>query len=741
MNTLKGNIIMKRVILIALLFDIFCLESAICKPQLPYHSHKEFIDFVQNIKKKITTEHSYQIETVEELVLGQGQAARLDFKDNPAGVAEFILFYKDELVHIIYRCTDETDQEYNSTSLHSERLKDFRGINATGATTYLEIYTECEFKNGKAFVKFRTELPSKEELEKIKSRTKKIRKQRETTIDEVVSRLRETLSKEIRYEFGTVKEVTIVPDNKTVLLKCSDNPEAVEEIIIGANSKHLYIYCVLSSGSITGGGSRLGHSVGSFRQVGGSAAIGMWENKNGDIHLKFQLTDDDSTMIQSYRELEKQENFSVMIKNWDTLFEDLELMFPRLTLAQRVEAFTRLWSTVKYNFANFDLVPELNWNSILTEYLPKVMTDQSNNEYALLLTECVAQLRDGHTSVRSKWGNGLSTARPPLRIRSVGGKAIVTEIAKTEEIKASAIKPGDEITHVDERPVREILEKKIYPYIFASTPQGRDLKAYPRILQGAKESTVSLTIQTSGGEERKVSLTRKANSKSLLPRRIRPPNFEYRDMGDGLAYVALNTFGTDKVVDEFNEKFNEIRNAKGLVIDVRENGGGSSRHGHAIIARLIDKAIPATRWKTPQYRAAFRAWGRDEEWYDGGHKMINPETDTPFPGPVVVLIGPETNSAAEDFVVPLHSAGRATVVGQKSRGSTGQPLQFSFLDGKISGRVCTKRDQYPDGREFVGVGIIPDIEVHPTIEDVINDRDVVLEKGIAVLKDHIAKQK
>ncbi len=102
-----------------------------------------------------------------------------------------------------------------------------------------------------------------------------------------------------------------------------------------------------------------------------------------------------------------------------------------------------------------------------------------------------------------------------------------------------------------------------------------------------------------------------------------------------------------------------------------------------------------------------------------------------------MLIGPETNSAAEDFVVPLHAAGRATIVGQKSRGSTGQPLQFSFLDGKIRGRVCTKRDTYPDGREFVGVGIIPDVEVNPSPADIIAGRDVILEKGIDILKSNI----
>ena len=117
--------------------------------------------------------------------------------------------------------------------------------------------------------------------------------------------------------------------------------------------------------------------------------------------------------------------------------------------------------------------------------------------------------------------------------------------------------------------------------------------------------------------------------------------------------------------------------------------------------------------------------------------MIEPKTTDPFLGLVVVLIGPGTNSAAEDFVVPLHGAGRATVVGQKSRGSTGQPLPFSFLDGKITGRICIKRDTYPDGREFVGVGIIPDVEINPAPADIIAGRDVVLEKGMDILKSNI----
>ena len=52
-------------------------------------------------------------------------------------------------------------------------------------------------------------------------------------------------------------------------------------------------------------------------------------------------------------------------------------------------------------------------------------------------------------------------------------------------------------------------------------------------------------------------------------------------------------------------------------------------------------------------------------------------------------------------------------------------------------RICTKRDTYPDGREFVGIGVIPDIEIEPTRQDIAEGRDVVLEKALEVLNSMI----
>jgi len=165
---------------------------------------------------------------------------------------------------------------------------------------------------------------------------------------------------------------------------------------------------------------------------------------------------------------------------------------------------------------------------------------------------------------------------------------------------------------------------------------------------------------------------------------------------------------------------------------VRNNRGGSSSIGYKIISYLIDKPLFGSHWKTRQYLPAFRAWGREEQWYEGNHDTIEPRAENHYSGPVVVLTGPGTVSAAEDFVVALHASGRAILVGQKTAGTTGQPLMIKLPRGGKA-RICTKRDMYPDGREFVGIGIIPDVKVCPTQESTAAGRDTVLVKAITLL--------
>jgi C-terminal processing protease CtpA/Prc len=371
---------------------------------------------------------------------------------------------------------------------------------------------------------------------------------------------------------------------------------------------------------------------------------------------------------------------------------------------------------------------------VLVEYLPKVQQAKTDAEYYRVLRQCIALLHDGHTDV---WGpSDEPDCRPPVEIAAVQGKAVIVQVYPAEQIRppelkaellAARLKPGDEITHIDGRAVERILAEDLHPYIAASTPQQEELQAYPKLATGAFGAKVNLRVRDLEENEREVHLTRGRYS---FPR---SEKCFLCELPGGIVHVNLDSFASDKPVRQFEEAFDKILAAKGLILDLRDNGGGSSSVGYAILARLIDKPVEGSHWKTRQYLPAFRVWGREEQWYEGTHGTIQPSEGTRYHGPVAVLTGPATASAAEDLVVAFQTSGRGKVVGRRTLGSTGQPLQIT-LPGGGGARICTKRDTYPDGREFVGIGCIPDVEVVPTRADIAAGRDIVLERAVAVLR-------
>jgi len=100
--------------------------------------------------------------------------------------------------------------------------------------------------------------------------------------------------------------------------------------------------------------------------------------------------------------------------------------------------------------------------------------------------------------------------------------------------------------------------------------------------------------------------------------------------------------------------------------------------------------------------------------------------------PTAILIGHQTASASEDFLIYLDNQKHIIKIGEATFGSTGQPMLFKLPGGGMA-RVCTKKDTYPDGKEFVGYGIQPDIKVQKSLIDYLGDEDPVLDKAIEYL--------
>ena len=394
--------------------------------------------------------------------------------------------------------------------------------------------------------------------------------------------------------------------------------------------------------------------------------------------------------------------------------------------ARRLASFAKLWGEVKYNFVFLSQRPEVDWDGLLEPYMARIATATSQDDYLRILAEALALLRDGHTGLTF----GGFVDKPAIRIAPIGGRPVVTVVGNTPELGASGLVPGMELVAIEGKPVDDVLRRDVYPVVSASTPQGRDVVAFDSILQGEPGTSVRATFADLQGNTKTLGLTRDlAKHPDAF---ASEPLVEFRELPGGLVYVALNSFDSDKLPGRFDQYFGRILESQGLIIDVRKNQGGSSVNGFAVIARLIAEPTALTSAeRTRLYKPTERARGNAEEWYEYPRDRIEPRGDKSYLGPVVVLTGAGTFSAAEDFLVPLKAMKRATLIGSATAGSTGQPLSVALYG--TNARICSKWDRFPDGTEFVGVGIQPDVRVEPTKADIAAGRDAVLVRAVEFL--------
>lgn len=392
-----------------------------------------------------------------------------------------------------------------------------------------------------------------------------------------------------------------------------------------------------------------------------------------------------------------------------------------LPVEERIAGLSRLWSEVSLAFAYFDQVPELDWNAEYLAYLPRVMAAERTLDYYRLLAELTAKLEDGHTMViypRELYERVY--ARPGLLTSLVDTRVVVTEI-RADDVHDAGISIGDEVRTIDGVPVHTYAAREVAPTVSASTPQDRELRTYGYdLLRGDVDTPVTLELVTAAGASRSVSLGRIHRLSSARP------HVEWRVLDDGVGYLAIHTFNESDVDSLVREGMDALAGADGLIIDIRKNGGGSS--GWWVMRHLVDEC-KTSAWSTRRYVPLDRARGRKQSELRGGWGTVTASArDRRFDGPVALLVGPRTFSAAEDLAAAFAFSKRGVVVGQPTGGSTGQPLNFK-LPGGGRANVCAKRDTYPDGSPFVGVGILPDVEVHPTVNDIRAGVDRALERA------------
>jgi C-terminal processing protease CtpA/Prc len=395
---------------------------------------------------------------------------------------------------------------------------------------------------------------------------------------------------------------------------------------------------------------------------------------------------------------------------------------PNLSYEEKVAGLSLLWSMAKYNFVHFDLI-NLDWDKTYLDYLSQLKTTTDTKAYYRLLMRFYSELKDGHTNVYPPDAiRNDFYSRPPMRTALIEGRVFVTEVW-SDSLRRTGIIPGLEILRIDDQPVIDYAEKNVAPYQSSSTPQDMQVREFNYALLAGPDQPVNLTCKEPGGRTWTKAVARSGYSDIK-----RSPSVEFRRIGT-IGYLTINNFEDNSIPKQVDSLFPQIDNTSALIIDIRKNGGGSSNNGLAVLAMLTDRPFAISSAKQRKYIS--RPY-EETEWENYGPGTWSPSKKHNYSKMVALLIGPQTFSAAEDCAVAFDAMHRGPLIGLATGGSTGQPISFR-LPGGGSARVCGKHDSYPDGKEFIGIGIQPTIKVEPTIHDVQTGTDATLQKALATL--------
>jgi len=408
---------------------------------------------------------------------------------------------------------------------------------------------------------------------------------------------------------------------------------------------------------------------------------------------------------------------------------------------QKIMGLMTIWGEAKYAFPWFDKLPDLNWDAKVQEFIPRVIEAKDIESYYKVLAEFTNLLCDGHTQIETPWGPvKADDDSPAIEVQVVNAKFLISRVGNTSEIKDQNIYPGLEIVEVEKSiPVKTYFEENVSRYFSADTKQGKNVWSI-MIFMGKRGSKVSFKVKEMNGTIRDVKLTRDGlSSKSpFLPifyQNYLSKTVEVKKLEDGVLYVNIPNFNSTNIENGFQKLIDSIDPAstKGLIIDLRYNGGGSGTIADNIIGRLIEKEADKPLIKYPQYVAYYRDGDKTAELLQE-ERTIKPNSGKKYTGALVILTGAASESSSEDMAIALQYSKRALLVGEKTAGGAGGSVSFKLPGGGFF-KCSTFRSYYPDGKEYVHIGVQPDIEVNYTQKDIFEGKDPILLKGLEVIKN------
>lgn len=389
----------------------------------------------------------------------------------------------------------------------------------------------------------------------------------------------------------------------------------------------------------------------------------------------------------------------------------------------------------------------IDWQALQDEYQPRAERVTSDEDFYRLLRDMSLEIPDGHVNVslNSTVFYEESAGSFGMVLKELSdGSIIVAEVLPDLPGEKAGILPGAEITTWNDIPVAEAIDviiPRLGPYSTDHTERMAKVNFLTRVPPG---SQVQCTFINPGDTESKtVSMTAAVEYDSLL--RTFPTSdldtFELPIEGelfedDGLAYIRVLSFLGDYQLFarlwDFNLDLLVEEGIKGLIIDLRTNGGGRSDLPLQFTGYFFDETVQL-------FQNYYYNYDSQDFEVSGEPSKIEPGP-LHYEGPLAVLVSPDCVSACESFAYALATGGRSVIVGHyPTAGAFGEVSRGQYsMPGEISIQFPTGKSLTLDGKLVIeGTGVLPDIVVPVTLASMMGEEDAVLEAAVQALLELI----
>lgn len=383
----------------------------------------------------------------------------------------------------------------------------------------------------------------------------------------------------------------------------------------------------------------------------------------------------------------------------------------KLPLEERVMIASRIYRIVSTFFPRLS---QEEFDLRYRGYISRILNSDDRREFDLTSMEFVASLHDGHTWFYDKWldtkyGQPLGFIAYPMEGQWVVMRTVI-----------DGIEAGDVLTQIDGTPMGEFYAAN-RKYVSASSDRDAGVGFFDTPVIFPEQFTVTLE------DGRKVAIDRVHDKKKEEP----APQSEGRWLTPNMiAYIRVPSFHGFDTQGQALEYLHKFHSSKAVILDVRGNPGA----GQPTWLQMALMVKPFNTW-TVSSSLKGGVLLRNYDMAYPGHSEIT-TSDAPvrpgtpvYSGRLFLLIDRGCTCACEDFVMPFKTTKRATLVGETTAGSFSFTNFNEFENGMLL-NVASIRHTFPDGSQFEGVGISPDVEIHATAKDLKQGRDPVLNKAV-----------